>query len=174
MKRIINTSLGQRIAMIGVIALIVVSTCCAPSAPVSKVVPDVAVPNTMDLMYMEVTPEVARVSIEMYSPSVEIAICLTGEVKGDSLLVINGYTIPEVTSASDSAMTFDCDKGDDFIGILHTHPRVKNPYEVCLPSFIDQQLWTTQPEMLVQIVMCGSGQLWFQVRDGRVWFARWR
>ena len=174
MKRLLNVSPGQRTAILGVLVLVLVTTCCAPPTPRSDVVPDVRVPSTSQLMYMEVTPTVASASIEMFSYDTETAMCLTGHVRGDTTLVIDGFTLPVVEEASDTTMTFECDKGPGFVGILHTHPRHTSSFMECMPSMIDQQMWSTQPEMLVQIVMCGSGGLWFQVRDGRFWFARWR
>ena len=157
------------------------TTCCAPAAVrdglINPLVPDWASPDTRVIGSLHfpdsVIPQFERLALVAIATSLETGGCMYGRRDGDRLIIERVEQVID-EDATSGTYSLACDPWPGYIGIVHTHPMMTHPLMPCLPSgLVDGAIWGFKQETLLQVVLCGNGAGWMELRDGRFWLFRW-
>lgn len=107
---------------------------------------DSVVANNVSLLYHFVTRRSGQ----------EFALCLNGDIRGDTVN-IRTARLPMIYSTSSDSMSYrPCNQDDDYIGMIHSHPRAAPNENECRMSTVDERRWAGDTRAKMELVLCES------------------
>ncbi|HEY0671798.1 MAG TPA: hypothetical protein VGD27_06010 [Longimicrobiales bacterium] len=97
---------------------------------------------------------------------VEFVLCLEGERKNGRLHV-DAFRLARMEATSVNSVRYQPCTGARYVGTAHNHPPVGQDKSLCYQSEPDRRSFAMDERAVVDLVLCGSDQYYWALKDGR-------